>query len=141
MSEAVAVMEWKRTTILPRLYWKLARAFCDQLPCPRIRAFRLGYGYIDDSGATPQIQTIPDDLADIPAVFFAGTPESAASDGRALFSCVVPEGAVAVPTRCSMLGLYDQDDELVAVAQFLPAWINPDEANTYRPFIDFPTEG
>jgi hypothetical protein len=135
------VAEWKRTTLLPLLYWKLARSFCDLLPCPRITSFTLGFGYVDESGETPTFQLIPDDLDAIPGAFFQGTPEPAASEGRALFSCAVPAGSVAAPTRCSMIGLFDQDGDLVAVGQFLPDWINPDESNTYRPFIDFPTTG
>jgi len=133
------VTEWKRTAILPLFYWKMARSFCDLLPCPRIKKFKLGFGYVDESGTTPVFLPIPDDLADIPEAFFEGVPEAAASEGRALFSCVVPTGSVAAPTRCSMLGLYDQDGDLVAVGQFLPDWITPDESNIFRPLIDFPT--
>ncbi len=133
------ISEWRRTTLLPLLYYKLARSFCDLLPCPRIQTFKLGAGYVDESGSSPLFQSVPDDLTEIPEVFFQGEPEAAASEGRALFSCVAPVGAVATPTRCSMLGLYDQDGDLVAVGQFLPLWVNPDEANTFRPYIDFPT--
>ncbi|GAB6035889.1 hypothetical protein JCM15519_04480 [Fundidesulfovibrio butyratiphilus] len=139
MSDTVEV--WKRTKTLPMLGYKMARSICDQIPCPKITKFRLGYGLVDESGDTPALQAIPDDLDTLPGVFFEGAPTPAASEGRALFVCPVPAGSVPVATKYSCIGLYDQDDDLVAVGLRLPTWITPDSDYTARPFIDFPTEG
>jgi hypothetical protein len=139
MSDVVEV--WKRTKILPVLGFKMARSICDQIPCPKITRFRLGYGLVDESGETPVLQAIPDNLETLPGVFFEGVPASAASEGRALFTCAAPAGSVNMPTRYSCVGLYDQDDDLVAVGVRLPMYLTPDEDYTARPFIDFPSEG
>lgn len=139
MSDPVVTV-WKRTKILPLLGYKMARSMCGQIACPKIEKFRLGYGLVNDAVNPPVLLPIPDDLEVLPGVFFVGAPQSAASDNRALFACPVPAGSVAVPTRYSCIGLYDQDDDLVAVGVTLPEWLTPDKDYTARPYIDFPTE-
>ncbi|WP_206214338.1 hypothetical protein [Desulfovibrio sp. ZJ369] len=56
----------------------------------------------------------------------------------ALFKCVIPAGSVREATPCTIVALYDQVGELVAVAHFLLEWITPDKDNEQHCYISFP---
>lgn len=129
---------WKRAEIQTRLYEKIGRSLVGVGPCPRITRFAAGYGLVDESTDPPTLTELPLAAEDVPAVIFSGAPVASMSDGRALFLCAIPEDAVAEPAKCTVIGLYDQDDELVALASFLPEWLTPGKRYENLVYITFP---
>lgn len=134
-------LDWKSAKILPRFYDNYARSLIGEGACRRIAKFKMGHGYVDESSTPPVFQEIPDDLSDIPGVFFEGTPELTYSDGRVLARCHLPQGSVTAPNKYSLTGLYDDQDELIAVCLDLPDWIVPSDWHTTYAYIDFPNVG
>lgn len=134
-------LDWKSAKILPHFYDRIGQALIGAGPCPKIVKFKMGHGYVDESVEPPALLEIPDDLADIPNVFFEGVPELVHSDGRVLSKCHLPQGSVLEPRKYSMTGLYDDQDQLVAVCIDLPDWIVPSDWQTTYAYIDFPNVG
>ncbi len=132
---------WKRAEIQTRLYGKMARSLTSLGACPRITSFRAGYGWIDESGETPELLPLPTNAEGIPGEIFSGSPEASLSDGRALFVCAIPEDAVATPRKCTVIGLFDHEGELAAVASFLPEWLTPGKRYENLIYITFPLAG
>lgn len=128
---------WKKTRIMPGLFRRFAAALIGNGACPRIESFALGYGWYDQSLDEPLLG-IPDDITSIPGMFYEGTPQREVSGEMALFKCVIPSGSVTQATPCTVIGLYDQTGELVAVAHFLLEWITPDKDSEQHCYITFP---
>lgn len=139
--EELAPKVWQQAKLLNRYYEKVGMAAAGQGACPRFAEFRAGYGLVDDSdSANPILQPIPPDMEEIPLEFYRGEVEASYSDGVALCKCEIPQGAVGTPVRHNLVGVTDQDGELVAVCQTLPDWVTPTEIYRAFPAITFPIE-
>jgi len=134
-------LTWKSAKLLPRFYDSIARSLIGAAPCRPIVKFKAGHGYVDESVDPPVFLEVPDDLIDVPNVFYEGTPELAHSDGRILARCHIPKGSVTDPRKYSMTGLYDDQGSLVAVCLDLPDWLVPSDWHTTFAYIDFPNVG
>lgn len=132
---------WKSARILPRLYDSIAQAMIGEGSCREIVKFKMGYGYVDSASSPPELLQVPDNLNDIPGVFFEGTPVLNYKDGRILVSCHMPNGSVTEPHHYNLTGLYDDLDRLVAVTVDLPTWVVPSDRHTAYTYIDFPSVG
>jgi hypothetical protein len=127
--------------ILDRFYEKVGRAAAGIGQCPRIIKFKAGYGYLNESvpeGKPPEILSVPYDLEEVPEPFYTGSVDAQFSNGSTLVKCTIPEGGIATSKRCSVIGLYDQDEELVAMCVALPDWVKPSQEYTVYPSINFP---
>jgi hypothetical protein len=129
---------WKRAEIQTRLYDKIGQSLTGVGPCPRVASFAAGYGHIDETTNPPTLESLPLSASEVPGFITSGIPEASMSDGRALFVCAIPEDAVSAPQKCNIIGLYDQDDELVALASFLPEWLAPGKRYENFVYITFP---
>ncbi|MDX5979549.1 hypothetical protein [Vreelandella alkaliphila] len=138
MSEAI---NWQSAKIMPRFYDGIARSMIGEGPCRKIAKFKMGYGFLDTSQTPPMILDVPDDLEDIPNVFFEGVPHLQYGDGRILARCHMPDGHITEPHQYSLTALYDDADNLVAVSIDLPAWVVPSNRHTTFTYIDFPHVG
>lgn len=138
MSEAI---NWQSAKIMPRFYDSIARAMIGEGGCRHIAKFKMGYGYLDESTTPPEILEVEDDLEDIPNVFFEGVPVLHYQDGRILARCHMPDGSVNEPRQYSLTGLYDDQDNLIAVSVDLPAWVVPSNRHTTFTYVDFPHIG
>lgn len=124
---------WKSARILPAFYNGVARSLAgESASCFRVTAFRFGYGFVDDA-------QVPTDIDTLPGVFFEGTPTMSYVDGRLMIRCHMPLKSVTEPAPYTLTGLYDQDDNLIAVAKDMPLWLSPVTLHTTYVYIDFPT--
>lgn len=134
---------WQTSKLMNRYYDKIGRAAADLGVCPKFKTFKAGYGYVDENvaeGQTPLLQAIPADLEEVPNSFYTGNVSVSYSNGTTLVRCEIPQGAVSAPVKCNVIGVYDQDDELVAVCATLPDWVTPSEVYRAYPAITFPIE-
>ena len=132
---------WQQAKLLNRYYDKVGRAAAGQGHCPHFTEFRAGFGLVDESNpAKPILQKIPPDMEEVPEEFYRGLVTASYSAGTTLCKCEIPQGAVGAPVRHNIIGIYDQDGDLVAVCVTLPDWVTP--AETYRAFpaMSFPIE-
>ncbi|MDE7065365.1 MAG: hypothetical protein K2O70_07850, partial [Desulfovibrionaceae bacterium] len=99
------------------------------------------FGLVDESDpAHPQLQGIPATMEEVPNEFYRGFVEASYSSGVTLCKCEIPQGAVGTPVRHNIIGIYDQDSELVAVCVTLPDWVTPTETYRAFPAMAFPIE-
>lgn len=132
---------WQQAKLLNRYYAKVGRAATGDGACPRFTEFRAGYGLVNDSDpANPVLERIPPNMNDIPNEFYRSLVETSYSEGVALCQCEIPQGAVGAPVRHNLIGVFDQDGDLVAVCQTLPDWVTPTEIYRAFPAITFPME-
>jgi len=138
---AETLKAWEGSLLLNRYYEKVGRAAAGIGTCPRFTTFKAGYGFVDEDvpdGEVPTILTVPADLEEVPSVFYSGNVVASYSNGSTLCQCTIPEAGVSTPKKCSVIGVYDQDAELVAVCVTLPDWVTPSEQYTAYPSINFP---
>lgn len=141
MPENSALKVWQQAKLLNRYYEKVGLAAVGKGVCPHFTEFRAGYGLVNDTDpANPVLEPIPPNLTEIPNEFYRGLVDSSYSDGVALCKYEIPQGAVGVPVRHNLIGVYDQDGDLVAVCQTLPDWVTPTEIYRAFPAITFPME-
>lgn len=132
---------WQQAKLLNRYYEKVGRAAAGDGRCPRFTEFRAGYGLvIDTDPANPILAPIPPNMKEIPNEFYRGLVDISYSDGVVLCKCEIPQGAVGTPVRHNLIGVFDQDGDLVAVCQTLPDWVTPTEIYRAFPAISFPME-
>ena len=79
-------------------------------------------------------------MEDVPNELYRGLTEVSYSAGVTLCKCEIPQGAVGAPVRHNIIGVYDQDSELVAVCVTLPDWVTPTEVYRAFPAVTFPHE-
>jgi len=140
MSDTVPTV-WQQAKLLNRYYEKVGRAAAGDGSCPRFVEFRAGFGLVqEDNPANPVLLPIPPGMKDIPEEFYRGTVEVSYSAGVTLCKCEIPQGAVGAPVRHNLVGIYDQDSELVAVCVTLPDWVTPSEIYRAFPAVTFPLE-
>ena len=132
---------WQTAKLLNRYYDKIGKAAAGIGKCPRFSEFRAGYGLVDESDpADPALLDIPPEMAEIPGEFYRGLVEAQYSDGLLLCKCEIPASAVSEPKRHSLIGIFDDDGELIAVCATLPDWVTPTEVYRAFPAISFPVE-
>lgn len=132
---------WQMSKLLNRYYFKTGMANAGNGSCPKFVEFRAGYGLVDDScPEKPLLKHIPPNMQEIPNEFYRGLVEASCSNGVVVFKCEIPQGAVSSPVRHNLIGIYDQDSELVAVCSTLPDWVTPTEMYRAFPALTFPIE-
>lgn len=141
MPENSSPKVWQQAKLLNRYYEKVGLAAVGKGSCPHFTEFRAGYGLVNDNDpANPILLPIPPNIKEIPNEFYRGLVDSSYSDGVALCKCEISQGAVGIPVRHNLIGVYDQDGDLVAVCQTLPDWVTPTEIYRAFPAITFPLE-
>ena len=132
---------WQQSRLLNRYYEKVGLAAIGKGACPHFTEFRAGYGLVkDEDSANPILESIPANMQEIPNEFYRGLVESSFSNGVVLCKCEIPQGAVGTPVRHNLIGILDQDGDLVAVCQTLPDWVTPTEIYRAFPALTFPIE-
>lgn len=132
---------WQRAKLLNRYYDKVGLAAAGIGRCPRFVEFRAGFGLVDEySPSDPVLQNIPPDMKEIPNEFYRGLVDVSYSAGVALCKCEIPQGAVGSPVRHNLIGIYDDEGDLIAVCSTLPDWVTPSEVYRAFPAITFPRE-
>lgn len=132
---------WQQSKLLNKYYEKVGLAAAGHGKCPRFMEFSAGYGLINDAdSALPVLLPIPPDMSEIPNEFYRGLAEVSYSNGVTLCKCEIPQSAVGSPVRHNLIGIFDEDGELMAVCQTLPDWVTPSEIYRAFPAITFPIE-
>lgn len=132
---------WQRAKLLNRYYDKVGLAAAGIGRCPRFVEFRAGFGLVDEyTPNDPVLLDIPPDMKEIPNEFYRGLVEVSYSAGVALCKCEIPQGAVGSPVRHNLIGVFDDEGDLVAVCSTLPDWVTPSEVYRAFPAITFPRE-
>lgn len=132
---------WQQAKLLNRYYDKVGKAAAGQGNCPRFTEFRAGFGLVDEADPSkPILQPIPPNMEEVPGEFYRGIIDVSYSNGVTLCKCEIPQTAVGAPVRHNIIGIYDQDGELMAVCVTLPDWVTPAEVYRAFPAITFPIE-
>lgn len=132
---------WQRAKLLNRYYDKVGLAAAGIGRCPRFVEFRAGFGLVDEySPSDPVLQNIPPDMEEIPNEFYRGFVEVSYSAGVALCKCEIPQDSVGSPVRHNLIGIFDDEGDLIAVCSTLPDWVTPSEVYRAYPAITFPRE-
>ena len=132
---------WQQAKLLNRYYDKVGLAAAGIGHCPRFTEVRAGFGLVNEvDPAHPELLPIPPNMEDVPNEFYRGLTEVSYSAGVTLCKCEIPQGAVGAPVRHNIIGVYDQDSELVAVCVTLPDWVTPTEVYRAFPAVTFPHE-
>lgn len=143
MSDAASGVQtaWQQAKLLNRYYEKVGRAAAGQGCCPRFVEFAAGFGCVDESDPRhPVLINIPPNMEEVPNEFYRAEVQVEYSNGVTLCKCEIPQAAVAEPVRHNLIGIFDQDGELVAVCTTLPDWVTPSEIYRAFPAITFPLE-
>ncbi|MBQ7609105.1 MAG: hypothetical protein IJU76_14240 [Desulfovibrionaceae bacterium] len=132
---------FQRSKLLNKYYEKTGKAAAGIGACPVFTEFRAGYGLVDTSDPdNPVLLTIPANMAEIPNEFYRGLVEAEYSNGVTQCKCEIPIGAVDKPRKFNMIGIFDQDSDLVAVCTTFPDWVTPTEVDRSYPALTFPLE-
>lgn len=132
---------YQQAKLLNRYYEKVGLAAAGKGNCPRFVEFRAGFGLVDETNPnSPVLLAIPGTLAEVPNEFYRGTVEAEYSNGSTVCKCEIPVGGVATPTRYNLIGIVDQDGDLVAVCTTFPDWVTPAEVDRSYPSLNFPIE-
>lgn len=132
---------WQTAKLLNRYYDKIGKAAAGIGRCPRFSEFRAGYGLVDTTNpADPILLDIPPEMTTIPEEFYRGLVEAQYSSGLLLCKCEIPANAVSSPKRHNLIGIFDEDSDLIAVCATLPDWVTPTEIYRAFPAISFPVE-
>lgn len=134
---------WKKALLLPRFYERSALSASGIQPVLKFAKFGLGYGYINESTSPPTPEEIPDNLSKIPNEFYTGTFTSddfVYNNGLLMMRCQMPRGSISEPKQYSMVGIYDEQDNLLAVSVTVSSWVSPDEAVGVNAYINYLVE-
>ncbi len=132
---------WQLSKLLNRYYEKVGKAAAGKGRCPRFAEFRAGYGLVDETDpARPTLLPIPGTMKEIPNEFYRGLVNAEYSEGAVLCKCEIPQGAVGAPVRHNLIGVYDEEGDLIAVCATLPDWVTPTEIYRAFPAITFPMD-
>lgn len=140
MSESPDII-YQRSKLLNRYYEKVGKAGAGLGSCPKFTEFRAGYGLVDTSDPEhPILLNIPANMTEVPNEFYRGLLTAEYSNGVLLCKCEIPAGAVAKPVQFNLIGIFDQDGDLIAVCTSFPDWVTPTEADRSYPSLTFPLE-
>lgn len=133
--------EYQQAKLLNRYYEKIGLTAAGQGSCPVFTEFHAGFGLVDESDPeNPVLEAIPADMSEVPREFYVGSIEAEYSNGITLCKCEIPVGGVSEPQRYNLVGLFDQEGDLVAVCTTYPDWVTPTESDRSYPAISFPLE-
>lgn len=137
---------YKRSSLLTKFYDRVAGAISGTEPCVKFAQFGFGHGFVDEATLDPEtglptLLPIPPDLTALPGEFFTGVPQMQKADGRVLVRCYFPVDSVVQPQKFSLIGLYDEQGNLLCVMQNLPDWLTPSDEHTAFGYLDFPHVG
>ncbi len=137
-------MTWQQAKLLNAYYRKVGLAAVGQGACPHFQLFRAGYDPAlegpENENNVPTVADIPMSYREVPNVFYKGTIDGKFSEDTALCVCEIPKGAVSEPKHFNVVGIYDQDDELVAACVTLTDWITPEELDRSYLAVQFPMD-
>lgn len=138
--------DWIKTTAMDLFFNRIGAAAQGTGSCAQFVTFKVGYGWVDESGETPDLTELTGTELDIPAEFFVGSVAGGEmvvsySGGIILCQCVIAEDSLVEPEKASVIGIFDQDDGLVAAAVFYPDWVLPEEEYRLNVYLNFPTSG
>lgn len=140
MAEASGTI-YQRSKLLNKYYEKVAMAAANIGFCPRFCEFAAGYGLVDTSDPSkPVLTEIPANMTEVPNVFYRGEVVAEYSQGVTMCSCDIPIGAVTEPKQYNLIGIIDQDGDLVAVCTTYPDWVTPTEGHKSYPSLTFPLD-
>ena len=132
---------FQRSKLLNRYYEKVAKAAAGIGHCPRFWEFGAGFGLVDQSDvAHPKLLDIPANMSEVPNEFYRAELTAEYSQGVTMCACEIPAGAVSEPVQYNLIGIYDQDNELVAVCTTFPDWVTPTEAERVMPALAYPLD-
>lgn len=133
---------WQLAILLDRYYEKVGKAAAGLGSCPKFMEFRAGYApdLLDTSTVPPTLLPIPRDMTEIPNEFYRAEVVASYSNGVTLCKCEIPQSGVSAPVPHNIIGIFDQDGELDAVALTLPDWVTPSEIYRAYPAIMFPIQ-
>lgn len=132
---------YQRSKLLNKYYEKTGKAAAGIGACPKFVEFRAGYGLVDMSDPdNPVLLNIPANMSEVPNEFYRGIVEAEYSNGVTQCKCEIPIGAASVPTKFNLIGIFDQDSDLVAVCTTFPDWVTPTEVDRSYPALTFPIE-
>lgn len=141
MSDDTTGIVYQQAKLLNRYYEKVGRAAAGMGQCPHFVEFRAGFGLVDETDLNhPLLLPIPPNMSAVPNEFYRGPCEPTYANGVTLCKCEMPAGTVGEPKRYNLIGIFDQDSELVAVCVTLPDWITPAEIERAYPALTFPIE-
>lgn len=132
---------FQRSKLTNKYYEKVAKSAAGSGVCPKFEYFMAGFGYVDRTDPdNPILLDIPATITEIPNVFYRGLVTAEYSNGQTVCCCEIPVGAVSTKTKYNLIGIFDQEDDLVAVCSILPDWITPTESDKTYPTLTFPIE-
>ena len=134
---------YQRSKLLNVYYEKIAMTAsgAEDAHCPVFTEWAAGFGLVDETDPdNPVLQDIPGDMTEVPREFYRDVIETQYSNGQVICKCEIPVGAVETPQRFNLIGIFDQDGDLVAVCTTLPDWVTPNEADRAYPILTFPIE-
>ena len=135
---------WQQAKLLNAYYIKVAKAAVNQGGCPRFTSFRAGFapqleGPLDERG-NPTVADIPAGMQSVPNEFYRGIIEGHYSGDTALAVCEIPKNAAPSPVKFNFIGIFDQDDDMVAACVTLTDWLTPEELDRSYLAVTFPIE-
>lgn len=132
---------YQRSKLLNRYYEKIGKVAAGVGSCPVFTEFRAGFGLVDQTDpANPVLLDIPANMKEVPNEFYRGLVEAFYSNGVTQCKCEIPVGAVSEPKQYNLIGIYDQEGDLVAVSTTFPDWLIPTESERCYPSLTFPVE-
>ena len=134
---------YQRSKLLNKYYEKVGRVAAGEAgaACPKFTEFRAGYGLVDVSDPdSPVLEHIPPNMTTVPNEFYRGLVTATYSNGVTVCKCEIPANAVVEPVKYNLIGIFDQEGDLVAVCTTFPDWVTPTEADRTYPALTFPIE-
>lgn len=138
--------DWIKSVTMDLFFDMIGQAAVGNGSCAVVTSFKLGYGWVDETGDTPVLSDLTGTETDIPGIIFTGTKLDGDmivnySGGVLMCQCIVDQGSISQPEKVSCIGIYDQENNIMAAAVFYPDWITPDEEYRINVYLNFPTSG
>lgn len=135
--------DFSRATIYDRFYTRVAETIGNSTKERMlITTFKFGAStlYVDRTTTPPTLLPIPDTAAGV-SWFFTGQTECIVDQGRVLVRCRMPAGSLVTPQELICVGIFDTQNNLIAMLQSLPDWLTPTDEHVAYGYLDFPNLG